>query len=617
MVLKIVLIATAWGSGEGGINAFNFSLAIALAKVGHRTIQVYCALPRPTEADIVSATNFGVELISVSSTVEGRPIEECGDEVIAWLKSKGLEPPDLWIGHDLITGFAAVFGARRSGRVALIHHMTYLQYQNVGGGEGRRTLENHGLQRALFSTDGAIVFGVGPLLAANAMTLGSANACELVPGFPAPFTKNLSDPRSLRMIVAGRFDDDSEPLKQSRLAVASLARAVQKAGKYLVPLSNPTMVVFGLNDKRIEEAELENLARDLAGRRINVVPGPFDTTPGRLIGEMTSSNLAIMPSFHEGFGLVGWEAIGCEVPLILGRETGLFRFIDELFGGEGIGCLNAQDIRGGGDMVEHDVEALSDAIIGVARDLAHARRDAATLRSRLTMEKGCTWLDTALSLLREVSSKGVQVPLAAVSVEPSSFDPAIGKRVDMKFRSRVNNHFDECVELELSSGQGSKSNQFDVIAEVRFGMTPLKVDNLNVEVFVRRASLRVTSEGGRLRGERLGEGRHRLPGVQAMAGGVWMLTDPDGSTMLSGKVLGDEVLCRIEASADTTLATRVEVTASPSDLGCDISFPADQELLIATKKVMEVFLKKAIFKRSSGHIVLSEAELEGIGTNAR
>src|SRR4051794_9276616 len=97
--------------------------------------------------------------------------------------------------------------------------MAYLEYHNAPGGRGERTLAKHEEQRTLFSTEGAIVFGVGPALAANTMTLGSLSACALVPGFPAPFTKNVSDSRSLRVILAGRFDATSEPLKQSRLAV--------------------------------------------------------------------------------------------------------------------------------------------------------------------------------------------------------------------------------------------------------------------------------------------------------------------------------------------------------------------------------------------------------------
>ena len=370
------------------------------------------------------------------------------------------------------------------------------------------------------------------------------------------------------------------------------------------------MIVLGVAEDRVAEAELEKLAQNAAGRRVNIVPGPFDATPGRLVREMTSSNLAIMPSFHEGFGLVGWEAIGCEVPLILGRETGLFKFIEGLLGGPGIGCLRPQRIRGGSPE-ERDEEAMSEAIIDVAKDLDRARRDAATLRSQLQIEKGCSWRHTANSLLDEISRLGMSVPAAPVP-EPANLGVrSTGKIAPPTFTARSADHFRECSELELSAGQGSSSDRFDVVAELRFGTTPLRVDDMNVDIFVRRASLRVTSEGGKLRGERFGEGRQRVPGVQAMAGGVWVLSDPEGGDMLSGKILGDEVLCRIEASVDVPGAARAEVTVAQADLGCDISLPDGQELAVATRKVMEVFLKKAIFKESSGHVILSEAELHG------
>ena len=613
--LIVVLIATAWGNSEGGINAFNYSLAIGLAQTG-RDLQVYCAIPEASEQEIADAARFGVEIIPVSRGEERRPTARCPAEILVWLSGKGQNKPDLWIGHDVITGFQALAGSKQSGHAALVHHMAYIEYQNAAGGNGGKTLDKHNEQRQLLSAEGAIVFGVGPALAASALSLGAENAASLIPGFPTSFTKNIATAQRLKVVVAGRFEEKTEALKQSNLAAAALAKAVADANGDIPSLDNPTMILFGASSEWIETKEYEELAKTIAGRRLNIVPVPFNSEPGRLIGEMSSSNLVIMPSFHEGFGLVGWEAIGCEVPLILGRDAGLFKFVEELLGGSGEGCLNGIEIRGGA-LNQRDVEVMSQRIRRVARDLDRARRDASRLRGQLIAAKGCTWRHTSVFLLQEAARYGVLVPRHLLEVESGAVasdhresPPPAARAVPTE-----NNHFDRCAELEVSTAQGSTQNHYDVIAELRFGVTPLRVDDLAAEIFVRSATLRVIPEGGRLRGQRFGDALTPMPGVRAEAGGVWVFTPTSGNA-LRGKVLGDEILCRIETPPNVTAVGVFELTADRSDLGCDIRLPEGEEMSHAATKVMEVFLKKAIVRQDSGHIVLSEATLRERDTNA-
>ena len=123
----------------------------------------------------------------------------------------------------------------------------------------------------------------------------------------------------------------------------------------------------------------------------------------------------------EGFGLTGWEAIAAGVPLILGRNSGLYRLIDERLGGAGRGCVHAIDIRGseanrgaeGGDADQEadnfrpeDAEAVCRAVLDIAADPDGARRDALSLR-QLLEDKGCTWEQAAWGFAADL---GIELP---------------------------------------------------------------------------------------------------------------------------------------------------------------------------------------------------------------
>ena len=603
----VVFIATAWGSSEGGVNAFNHSLAIGLTQA-FKDVRVCCAIPSPSTDEISAAAAFGIEVIPVSGEAKQSPAVSCAGEVVAWLAARELAGPDLWVGHDIVTGDAAVEGSRMCGKAALIHHMSYIEYYNAAGGRGDATLDKHAKQRRLFSDENAIVFGVGSALTRHAETLGATKADCLIPGFPENFTKNISKNENLRIVVAGRFDADAETLKQSRLAAAALGQAVKDAGGNIRCLENPTLIIFGASSQRIEAREFELLTSERAGRRINVVVAEFNGDPNRIIGEMTSSNLVILPSFHEGFGLVGWEAIGCEVPLILGRETGLYKFVSDVLGGQGLGCLHHLDIRGG-DLEESDVTAMADAIRKVARDLDEARRDAQNLRRSLKTERGCTWADTARDLLVTAARSGTPLP---ASLADAMLPALAGGRpqpagAQVTLRPQQINHFELCAELEVSTGQGSSARDFDLIVQLRFGVTPVLIDDLSADIFVKEAALRVTTEGGRLTGARLGEGLLACPGLRVDAGGVWALSPVDGCDHLRGRALGDDALCRITATSDVPVQARIELTSSLSDFGCRIRPVEGEELSVAQQRIMEVFLKKAIRPEGSHQILLSEA----------
>ncbi len=608
--MLIVLIATEWGPAEGGINAFNQSLAIGLAKVGAPSVKIVCAITGWSHDAKLNAEKDGVMLLPIKGGQDGRPIEPCGGEIVALLKDHGVhEPVDLWVGHDVITGGAAVSAAEHCGRVALIHHMDYHDYQNLVPGNGDRTSGNHKLQTKIFSTNGALLFGVGSELAetASRLSLSDRKAGVLVPGFPSSFSKNISGDGTVRAFASGRFEISSEPLKQSRLAAAAFGLAVKNSNDLIDALRAASLSILGVEEVRIKVGELEELAIREAGRHVNIVPGGFDNDPTAVVDQLVQSNLAIMPSYREGFGLAGWEAIGCEVPLILGRETGLFKFIEKTLGGAGTGCLAGVDLKGG-DLNADDKKNVAEAIIKIAKNLAQAKADAVALKRQLIAVHGCTWASTADQFYAHLKAENY------VFVHSSTVHSDGPERPTDRdaFKYSHANHFIECAELQVTTGQGGQPSDFEIIAELRFGTTPIQAHNVSVDVFLKRARLQVVPREGRICGNRLGDPPNLLNGIESRAGGVWAIEDPLGSDALHGKVLGDETLCRIQAPANTPSGATLELTAARQDIGCVFKSPlGNKSPNKATEKVMQIFLQNCIVKEKSGYIVLSEATIDG------
>ena len=523
-----------------------------------------------------------------------RPADDCGDAIIEMLRMRARPDVSHWLGHDLITGPAAEAAARRyGGKTIIIHHMDYIAYQNLGGGRGSQTVDNQRRQIALFEA-ADFAFGVGARLAKNARYLGAKHAQTIVPGFPEIMIPSDRKSDSLRAIIAGRFDEKSEPVKQVDLVVNAFGRAIREAGTLVPSLSAPSLTLLGVEAERA--AKMERAATSKAGRSVNLVPASFNTDPKAFATHCSRANLAIMASRHEGFGLVGWEAIGTGTPLILGDDTGLTEQLRETLPTT---CDSLVTIVAMGQGYE-DVEAnLAKEIINVSGNIPLALQKAKELRQALVNELGCTWDEAARRVL-DALRLPVELPRLAAHSRP-----ALREAV---FDCRPTDHFPDCVELALSAGQGATQRSIELIAELRFGKAELDLGGIAAEIALRAARLRVVTESGRLEGARLGDDSRPAVGMEARAGGVWAFAAEKGER-LPNKALGNEALCRIEAPLGTRLSASVEVTGAKRDLECKI-YRSGKRPSPTKARIMELFLKNAIFKEDSGHILFSVAFIE-------
>ena len=129
-----------------------------------------------------------------------------------------------------------------------------------------------------------------------------------------------------------------------------------------------------------------------------------------------------MLSWYEGFGLVGLEAISCGVPLILSTNTGLYRAIEELLGGEGTGCLYSVDISAAaaanGSIQDGDLSQVVDHLRAIAAnpgvEKGGAKADAIKLREKLAIH--WTWENTAKAVLNGLGIEVNKLSNTSVSV---------------------------------------------------------------------------------------------------------------------------------------------------------------------------------------------------------
>ncbi|PLR25193.1 hypothetical protein SGCZBJ_13270 [Caulobacter zeae] len=604
---NIVLLTTAWGRKHGGVNAFNEDLCVALAARLGRSGNIYCAVVAPSGQEIAGAASRGVTLIPISKSKAAEFDETWAHYVLDWMKAErpGQEV-DWWVGHDVVSGEAALYGARFQGRPALIHHMNYHAYQGLKSADADSVMFKVDRQRALFKRD-AVLFGVGPKLQNSCRALSGREVTQLVPGFPAGLPSETSSDEVLRAITFGRLDRDSDRIKQGRLAAAAFGEAfkrVKAGGRKGVRDASLYAVGAAAKDLKPEEDPRE-IAKHAAGELLTVFTLSYEEDADKLFGTLSSCNLSMMLSLHEGFGLVGWEAIAAETPLIVSRESGLYDLICSA-GGAAKGCVRDVGIAGEtGDASyrAQDVDEVAKSIVDIWNDLKGAKADARTLKRTLIEKFGCRWEDTATTFL---AGLGVDVPPPGGSGTGS--ENVAPRRAFT--RNEPTNGVPRCAELTVDTTQGSTPAVFDLLPELRFGRWGFDVDDLRVTYGLREASLQLSLTGCAMTGARLGDTEVGSPFVVAGGDNHWAITGPIEGGVLLRKALGDEALCAIRCDGEVA-HVELNLSCAKTDVVYTFEAAKAEALSVTSERILGIFLDKCLGRanHATGDVSLSRVVL--------
>ena len=425
----LIALATAWGPRFGGINAFNCELVKSLGIQTDRDFDVFCIVPHATEDEIETAKrSYQVHIIGL-----GHADATFGDSVVEDI-GKVLVEHELghiiWLGHDDKTGpLALQLRNTLGGQAALIHHMAHGAYQGYKKGSSQSAEDKQEEQRRMFSKAN-FCLAVGPLLTKKLKDLLSTEmnpppVTLLVPGLDDPAEHGVhcpeTPPNYFSGFAAGRLSPEDDRIKQGRLALRGFAEAAKRARHAGFPQTltqSPCMNLMGIDPEH--EADIRCDLQVWAESQLDVKLLPYSEDRGQYYRKLAGSSFAMMLSWHEGFGLTGWEAIAARVPLILGKNSGLYELLRDEFQNQGQGiCIHALDIAGHMPQTTEeenhrpeDVEAVVSAINKLASNPVEAKRAARRLRDMIDRE-GWNWKQTAQTLIT-----AVQLPMRSTPEKP-------------------------------------------------------------------------------------------------------------------------------------------------------------------------------------------------------
>ncbi len=422
----IIALATAWGPKFGGINAFNTELLKSLGMLPGRAYRVLCLVQDASEEEVVDAARFQVELIGLQHSVE-----DCSDRAaqicVDILNTAGLDQtaPVVLLGHDDKTGPLAVKlrPLLLGSKVAVIHHMAHGAYQSFKKGASLPGATKKDLQRQIFAA-ADLCMAVGPLLESQLKDL-LANCINpppvhmLVPGLDdlGNFGLAIAEraPANFTAFVAGRLSAEDDRIKQGTLALRAFGLAVQTASTDAhvnnALRQSPQLRMRGVRFE--EEGVLASLLNESCGREISRDFSDYTDDRTAYYTSLASASVALMPSWHEGFGLTAWEAIACELPVIIGEQSGVFRLLNGACSGAGVASGhsvmvvdvqgNTPDADGEFNHTEKDVASISQHLLNLGQNMASIKEKARQLRDNL-LRRDYHWKGCAESLVAILST---------------------------------------------------------------------------------------------------------------------------------------------------------------------------------------------------------------------
>jgi glycosyltransferase involved in cell wall biosynthesis len=315
---RILLVASEWSSGHGGISTLNRELCTALASAGHFVV---CLVVDPTQRERDEAEQLGVKLIGALPD----PTIEAEDRLILISKREFDDfVPEIVIGHDHVTGSAGFHIARRVFVTPSYVHFVHTLPEEIEPYKSRRGSSYlRGARKAAAQIQHCqradLVVCIGPRIHREIQTklagISSVSVVECRPGLDRKLLAHkidLSKRRSLSCLFLGRLEDSD--LKGAELACASI---VALNGSWRT-IPRPKLIMRGFNtDDDIYKMPGFAAAKPYLSAR------PFTSDSTEIASDICSASVIIMPSKSEGFGLVALEGIAAGIPIVVTPESGI------------------------------------------------------------------------------------------------------------------------------------------------------------------------------------------------------------------------------------------------------------------------------------------------------
>ena len=289
--------------------------------------------------------------------------------------------------------------------------MSYSHYEDFAAGSAMAD-EKVKEQKALF-LKADYLLAIGPLLnEALADLVGHETSTCLIPGL-AEIEPRKRPPKTFKAFLSGRLSEDAKKIKQAHLGLAGFGHAVAMCD------ANPGLpdVLMGINAPRMKlrgvdfdeqpcgepseaESDICEFVEKHAKRRLNLSVLPFTQDRQMLFDDLREASVALMPSWHEGFGLVAWEALAAGVPLVLSQKSGVYKLLDQAHQSNLVLPIDPKGSDEDPYFQDADKVAVANALIQVAKKKLEWDQKSAKLRMALMNDY--TWQKCAHQFVNAV-----------------------------------------------------------------------------------------------------------------------------------------------------------------------------------------------------------------------
>ncbi|KAG0153662.1 hypothetical protein PDIDSM_2316 [Penicillium digitatum] len=345
---RVLVVANASGPGKGGLPLLNQELVKAMSEIPNASVTLFMVQPENEDkTTLVSSGHGRANVVCIPPRGDDpsallyhvAKVHPPGDYGLPILDGKHPSPFNLIIGHSRYSSTAASLIRERwypTAKLALITHTSALRKSDIAWKWYGQTRELGYVEAArLAMVDERILpradlaVGVGPVLTTEAREREWMGQCnrprsnmmgprfhELVPGIrTGDACTNQRQPNDpFRVLLAGRADDPAKGLDDAVYAVRKIALSG----------NDISLDVLGVPAEELER--WQQAVDEMTGTPDLVRLHPFSDDPNAVSQFYCLADLVIMPSMHEGFGMIFTEVAGLGVPILVTQESGAGQF---------------------------------------------------------------------------------------------------------------------------------------------------------------------------------------------------------------------------------------------------------------------------------------------------
>ena len=332
--INVMFLCDEWKSSKGGLSTFNRELAVNLAKTASGSIKVHCYVSESDEPSREDARQNGVELITARNVPGSVDPLDC-----LKLPPRELPKPDIVVGHGRKFGTPAYFIVENA-KCKWIHFVhvfcedlgKFKETQSAAVDTIEENEKKHKREIELCKAADVVVAVGSRLQRKYSNCLPNVKVEIITPGIFEEFLNKSSQlgkdelvNKKFRIFMFGRASFEDLTLKGYDI----VAGAIRSLGKTF----ELTFVGSSSGEHRkIEEWFLKNTG---VSRNQLTIRG-YCNEEDELKMMYQESDIIVLPSRTEGFGLVALEAISAGIPVLVANETGIAEALHEVEGGKSV-----------------------------------------------------------------------------------------------------------------------------------------------------------------------------------------------------------------------------------------------------------------------------------------